>query len=228
MFSRENVQSSLQTILATVNMARDSKGSWIAKNSHRIPNKADHNRRSFVVKTLHGNAPVMMRQGEWYQDAYPESEMFLCPRGCVSPTIMISDEWRQDSETALKRDKKSRRANIRGNILGPQSKKASIQQQFLEQIEFSYSWWKERNNLQISREEESEFTSRRRRQIVKQPQIRRSSDTRTAAVPPIPRPWGDDDPEDPSSVAHSILAKEFRVVRLLCLRSLPPLVRITS
>ncbi|KAJ2533839.1 hypothetical protein EV175_007060, partial [Coemansia sp. RSA 1933] len=63
-------------------MARDSKGSWIAKNSHCITNKADHSRRSFVVKTLHGNAPVMMRQGEWYPDAYPESEMFLCLRGC--------------------------------------------------------------------------------------------------------------------------------------------------
>ncbi|KAJ2555910.1 hypothetical protein EV175_002161, partial [Coemansia sp. RSA 1933] len=146
----------------------------------------------------------------------------------VSPTIPISAEWRQDSETALKRDKKNKRATIRGKILGPQSKKASIQQQSLEQIEFSYSRWKERNDLQINREEESEFTSRRRRKIVKQPQIRRSSDTRTAAVPPIPRPWGNDDLRDSSSVAHIIVAKELSVVRLLCPHSLPPPVRTSS
>ncbi|KAJ2556738.1 hypothetical protein EV175_001804, partial [Coemansia sp. RSA 1933] len=185
-------------------MARDSKGAWIAKNSHRITNKADHNRRSFVVKILHGNAPVIFRQGDWYPDAYLDGEMLLSPTTLAE----IAKKWNANAALVVQRHvltvpptilNLSRMAARQGKILGPQAKKASTQQQFLEQIEFSYFRWKECNELQISREEESGFTSRRRRQIMKQPYIRRSSDNRTAVVPPIPRPWGDDDFRDSPS-----------------------------
>ncbi|KAJ2623902.1 hypothetical protein GGI26_001917 [Coemansia sp. RSA 1358] len=62
-----------------------------------------------------------------------------------------------------------------------------------ENLEFQYDRWKERDKLQIQREEASAIKPAKRRQIMRRPRLEaRSRDSRTAAVPPIPRPWGDD------------------------------------
>ncbi|KAJ2543377.1 hypothetical protein EV175_005984 [Coemansia sp. RSA 1933] len=105
------------------------------------------------------------------------------------PTLLISEEWRQDNTTVIEQDKRDRRASRIRFISGPSSKKHRIQLQFLEKIEAVYTHWKERSDLQVEREDASAIPARRRRQIMKQPRLPQlSADTRTAAVPPIARP----------------------------------------
>ncbi|KAI9506107.1 hypothetical protein BX070DRAFT_250007 [Coemansia spiralis] len=55
---------------------------WTQRNSRRTTNQSNHSRQSFAIKVLHGNIPTMVRRGGWYNEAYPEPEMQLCPRSC--------------------------------------------------------------------------------------------------------------------------------------------------
>ncbi|KAJ2346200.1 hypothetical protein GGH92_003715 [Coemansia sp. RSA 2673] len=74
-----------QLIWRAANMGRDRQSNWVRKGSRKITNKADHNRRSFMIKLGSGLSATMDRQNKYYPDAYPEAEMSLCPRGCGQP-----------------------------------------------------------------------------------------------------------------------------------------------
>ncbi|KAJ1890001.1 hypothetical protein LPJ81_006017, partial [Coemansia sp. IMI 209127] len=101
-----------------------------------------------------------------------------------SPTILISPEWHQDTETATARDRRAKR-KLR-------AMKATLQDQWLEMLEERYPAWNERCDLQIRRKNETPVKARKRRILMKQPRVSASavsSDQRMAAVPPIPEEW---------------------------------------
>ncbi|KAJ2395307.1 hypothetical protein GGI23_004359 [Coemansia sp. RSA 2559] len=132
-----------------------------------------------------------------------------------SPTILIPPEWRQDTESALERDRRAKRKP-------PHAKKATLQDQWLELVEERYTAWKERCDYQMRRENEISVKARKRRMLMKQPRVTTgSSDQRTAAVPPIPEEWRGDEPTFHQIVQRS-LAQERTVARLLCPRTVAP------
>ncbi|KAJ2106785.1 hypothetical protein GGI16_001789 [Coemansia sp. S142-1] len=97
-----------------------------------------------------------------------------------------------------------------------------MQHQIIERTEYIYDRWKEHNDQQIQREEQSTIKPLKRRQIMRQPQLTaRSRDSRTAAVPPIARPWGDD-LMDFEAVAIASVALELRVITCDCRVPPPP------
>ncbi|KAJ2437888.1 hypothetical protein GGF42_008478 [Coemansia sp. RSA 2424] len=79
-YKLERMQAELYA--KAINMARDKKGRRKDKNSHRTTNMADHNCRSFGIKVGYGLAATMDRQYLYWPEAYPETEMRQCPRGC--------------------------------------------------------------------------------------------------------------------------------------------------
>ncbi|KAJ2837190.1 hypothetical protein FBU31_001192 [Coemansia sp. 'formosensis'] len=84
--------------------------------------------------------------------------------------------------------------------------------QIVECTGYIYDRCKERNDQQIQREERSAIKPKKRRQIMRQPQItEHSCDARTAAVPPIMKRWGDNLPYF-KAVAMATVALELRVV----------------
>ncbi|KAI9502361.1 hypothetical protein BX070DRAFT_264033 [Coemansia spiralis] len=246
-------------------MARTAPHRWTQRNSRRTTNQSDHNRRSFAIKVLHGNIPTMVRQCSWYNEAYPEPEMQLCPRGCgkkedqrhtltcthglavkapttielkgrwgphavlvaahhtqaLEPTAMMSEQWQLETKEAIEKDNCTRRANPSKHIPGPKEYSQGIRLQLLEKLEFQYDRWKERDKLQIQRKEASAIKPAKRRQIMRRPRLEaRSRDSRTAAVPPIPRPWGDG-LLSRRQVVLSTIAQELKAITRHCPRILP-------
>ncbi|KAI9500551.1 hypothetical protein BX070DRAFT_255229 [Coemansia spiralis] len=111
----------------------------------------------------------------------------------LEPTAMVSEQWQLETKEAIERDNCIHRANPSKHLPGPKGYSQGIRLQLLENLEFQYDRWKERDKLQIQREEASAIKPAKRRQIMRRPRLEaRSRDSRTAAVPPIPRPWRDD------------------------------------
>ncbi|KAJ1785710.1 hypothetical protein LPJ59_006085, partial [Coemansia sp. RSA 2399] len=84
-----------------------------------------------------------------------------------SPTILISPEWHQDTETATARDRRAKR-KLR-------AMKATLQDQWLEMLEERYPAWNERCDLQIRRKNETPVKARKRRILMKQPRVSASA-----------------------------------------------------
>ncbi|KAJ2810626.1 hypothetical protein H4S07_002565, partial [Coemansia furcata] len=96
--------------------------------------------------------------------------------------------------------------------------------QIVERTVYIYDRWKEHNDQQIQREEQSAIKPKKRRQIMRQPQTtERSRDSRTATVPPIAKRWGDG-LLDFKTVAMATVALALRVVAYAC--HLPPPPRV--
>ncbi|KAI9501469.1 hypothetical protein BX070DRAFT_236362 [Coemansia spiralis] len=106
----------------------------------------------------------------------------------IPPNTLAADYGQM--ATCNKRGSKARQtptvAGERKAVAGPRKLKTAMQMQVTEQIELLYLQWKERNDMQIHREDTTAVRARHRREIMRQSRTSgRSRDNRTAAVPLI-------------------------------------------
>ncbi|KAJ1735406.1 hypothetical protein LPJ61_000570 [Coemansia biformis] len=79
-------EGAVREMLEALSWAVMERGRAFArKNSWRLTSLCDSNIHGFMLGTLPGLLPVMVRQWAWYPQAYPEDEMRLCPHGCSEP-----------------------------------------------------------------------------------------------------------------------------------------------
>ncbi|KAJ2065161.1 hypothetical protein GGH13_006047 [Coemansia sp. S155-1] len=150
------------------------------------------------------------------------SQVALAHAFILTPSVLVSEAWAQDVKDATTRDNSIRKGKKGAKVPGRTTFETNMQHQIIERTEYIYDRWKERNDQQIQREEQSTIKPLKRRQIMRQPQLTaRSRDSRTAAVPPIARPWGDD-LLDFEAVAIASVALELRVITCDCRVPPPP------
>ncbi|KAI9500556.1 hypothetical protein BX070DRAFT_255234 [Coemansia spiralis] len=143
--------------------------------------------QAHMLPCARGSAVQMPSQEELRQRWGPQLSRVAAEYAFrLTPSLQITDEWQLATKEALKRDKRQQQQTKDKQWRDPRKLKTAMQMQVTERIEFLYVQWKERNDMQIHREDTTAVRARRRREIMRQSRTSgRSRDNRTAVVPPI-------------------------------------------